>query len=385
MRLAYLGLLPSAFLVVSAYGQSVISAHSGVVHYVEGEVAIENKPVDMKFGHFPEIKPNEVISTTEGRAEILLTPGSFLRLAENTSVKMVSNHLSDTRLELLSGEILVESVNGNKDSASALAKGNAITVTFKDSSTSLLKPGLYEFNAAASRMRVFDGEALVKLASGQLTLKKGRETRLEGALMAEKFEAKAGDELTRWSSRRSGYLATANVAAAQSLSSNGGMWNSYLGSGGWAYNPGFGMFTYVPMGGIAYSPFGYSFWSPYTVFNSPLYGYGYGYGYGSGYYGNGGGYSNYGYYGRGTNTGGGTRGGQTASGSTLASSGRGASGISSAPRSGYSSSNVGARSMPSGGGMSGGGGISGGGGMTSGASSAGSVGRGSGGGGTRGR
>src|ERR1700683_1079843 len=62
-----------------AWGQSVISAQSGMIHYVEGKVLLEGQPVDPKFGEFPAVKNNQVLETTEGRAEILLTPGVFLR------------------------------------------------------------------------------------------------------------------------------------------------------------------------------------------------------------------------------------------------------------------------------------------------------------------
>ena len=41
-------------------------------------------------------------------AEILLTPGVFLRVAENSSIKMISSRLIDTRVDLLSGSILIE-------------------------------------------------------------------------------------------------------------------------------------------------------------------------------------------------------------------------------------------------------------------------------------
>ncbi|MBV8817399.1 MAG: FecR domain-containing protein [Acidobacteriaceae bacterium] len=276
--------------VFTAYGQSVISAHSGVVHYVEGDAFLSDKPVDMKFGHFPDIKPNEIFRTKDGRAEILLAPGSFLRLAENSSIKMVSNQLTDTRFELLEGTILVESVDFSKDSAAAKVKGNVITVAYKDSTTTIDKAGLYEFQTSPSpQVKVYEGEALVKTASSQATLKKGKEAQLEGVLSAEKFDPKAGDELTRWSARRSGYLATANISSAHSMYNDSSTWGSYAGGymGGWAFNPLFGMYTFVPLGGVGWSPFGYGYFSPYTVgmyYPYPYYGYGYGYypGYGSG-------------------------------------------------------------------------------------------------------
>ncbi len=297
MRLTGATLILSSFAVFSAYGQSVISVHSGVVHYVDGSAFLQDKAVEMKFGHFPEIKVNETFRTEEGRAEILLTPGSFLRVAENSEVRMLSNQLSDTRLELIKGEILVESVDFTKDSAAAKVKGNVISVLFNGTTTILEKAGLYGFTSDPSRLRVYEGEALVKTASDQLTLKKGKETQLGGTLMAEKFDAKAGDELTRWSSRRAGYLATANVSAARSMYNDSNNWSSYgngymggsmagsmVGSmGGWFFNPMFGMYTFVPMGGMAFSPFGYSYFSPYAAgYYYPYYGGSY---YpGSGYY-----------------------------------------------------------------------------------------------------
>src|ERR1700674_3851376 len=76
---------------VSVWGQSAISAHSGMIHYVEGKVLLEGQPVDPKFGEFPEVKNDQVLETEEGRAEVLLTPGVFLRVAENSSFKMLSN------------------------------------------------------------------------------------------------------------------------------------------------------------------------------------------------------------------------------------------------------------------------------------------------------
>ena len=50
-----------------------------------------------------------MLSTGQGRAEILLTPGVFLRVGENTSIKMLDNRLLSTRVEFLSGSAIVES------------------------------------------------------------------------------------------------------------------------------------------------------------------------------------------------------------------------------------------------------------------------------------
>src|ERR1700680_555934 len=91
----------------SAFGQLVISAHSGVVQYVEGRAYLDGAPVELKFGHFPDIKPDQEFRTEEGRAEILLTPGVFLRLGENSAIRMLSNGLNEHPVDVLKGSAIV--------------------------------------------------------------------------------------------------------------------------------------------------------------------------------------------------------------------------------------------------------------------------------------
>jgi hypothetical protein len=269
MRLPVASLAIGVLLSGSAFAQYVISAHSGVVQSVDGSVFLNGQPVQQKFGQFPEIKENQEFRTEEGRAEILLTPGAFLRMGENSSIRMVSNKLTDTRVEVLSGSVMVECDEVQKNEA----KDNVIMLLYKGNTMLLQKHGLYRVDADPSRFQVLEGEAIVKGESGQVTLKSGKQTGLNGVLMAENFDKKAADDLYLWSSQRSSYLAKASASSAMSLHNSGGSYSP------WQFNPMFGMFTYVPYGGIAYSPFGWGFWSPYSVLNSyysPLYGYGYG-------------------------------------------------------------------------------------------------------------
>jgi hypothetical protein len=272
MRLPVASLAIGLLLSGSAFAQYVISAHSGVVQSVDGRALLNDQPVQPKFGQFPEIKENQEFRTEEGRAEILLTPGVFLRMGENSTIRMVSNKLTDTRVEVLSGSVMVECDEVQKNDA----KDNAVMLLYKDNTMLLTKHGLYRVDADPARFQVYEGEAIVKNESGQATLKSGKETALKGALMAENFDKKAADELYLWSSQRSSYLAKASASSAMTLrnSSSGGSYSP------WQFNPMFGMYTFVPYGGIAYSPFGWGFWSPYSVLNYyPYYG---GYGYGGG-------------------------------------------------------------------------------------------------------
>src|ERR1700683_307617 len=134
--------LPLAILLVgasSAWAQQVISAHSGVIHFVEGQVTLEGQPVQPKFGEFPDVKNGQTLATQDGRAEVLLTPGVILRIGENSSFKMLSNSRTDTRLEVLSGEAIVE--------VGELLPTNAITLVSGSVHMGLVKKGIYRVEA----------------------------------------------------------------------------------------------------------------------------------------------------------------------------------------------------------------------------------------------
>ncbi len=111
MKLVRVSSALAAMSVMGAvcYAQSVTSAHSGTLHYFEGEVSIDGTPVQSKVGKFQEVKEQGVLSTALGRAEVLLTPGVFLRLGENSSIKMLDTRLVSTRVDILSGNVMLES------------------------------------------------------------------------------------------------------------------------------------------------------------------------------------------------------------------------------------------------------------------------------------
>lgn len=283
-----LGVLALAAGSVAALAQSaVISARSGLIHYVEGQVYLGDQAVETKFGVFPEVKENQQLKTEEGRAEVLLTPGVFLRLGENSSFRMLTNRLIDTRLEFLSGSAVVEAEDFGKD--------NSVTVAFKDARVHPVKRGVYRFDAAAAELRVFDGSAEVTSGDQTVEVKEGHSISLD-TLALHKFDKADTDALNRWSERRAEYVSLANVAAADTLRSSmfsgssmlpGGAWGSGSFGGGWYWNPFFGMYTFVPgTGGMFYSAYGNPLFSPFDVDLAFVPGYyffpGY-YGYGTGY------------------------------------------------------------------------------------------------------
>jgi hypothetical protein len=138
----------------------------------------------------------------------------------------------------------------------------------------LVKRGIYDSDADAGVIRVFDGKAEVEVddrrigvgGSDQLDL------RASGKLKARGFDrGKAKDEFYRWASLRSAYLAEANMNAARSYRVYGSAWYGP----GWYWEPWYGAYTWIP-GGLYYSPFGWGFYSPGAIYSAPLFGFGFG-------------------------------------------------------------------------------------------------------------
>jgi hypothetical protein len=243
--------------VPACWAQAVISARSGMVNFVEGKVQLADQPVKLDGAIFPEVKPGETFSTQAGHAEILLTPGVFLRLDRSTSFRMISNKLTDTQVELLSGSALVE--------ADEILKDNRIVVKMGDSKTLLLKTGLYHFNADTGQIRAFAGKAQVSEADNSTELRGGHTLLLGSSLTPDKFDKnKSKDELYAWSAQRDNGLELANISLARSTNSNS------FSSSLWAWDPWMGMYTFLPRYGYMNNPFGMAWYSPATVWLASL-------------------------------------------------------------------------------------------------------------------
>jgi len=261
-------LLSIAVLAMSAaHGQDIVSARAGLIHHMEGSILIDNKEVTQVGDQFVSMKQGETLSTELGRAEILLNAGTYLRIGEDSSFKLVSADLENTRLTLLSGTVLIEVAD--------LPKDTSATIEVLGSQIALKKRGLYEFTASGpGNVRVYDGEISLT-ASGATPIKitKGREIAFNALSSGPgKFDEKDTSELYNWGSRRAVYIAQANQAAAKSAyTSTGynslsamGLPGSYRGM--WIFNPAYGMYTYLPMTGFGYSPYGIQIYSPQTAY-----------------------------------------------------------------------------------------------------------------------
>ncbi len=332
-----------------AFGRAANPARPGTLNYVEGQASIDGRAVSAHSVGKAELDQGQTLATSNGKVELLLTPGVFLRLGEDSTVKMVSPDLLHTEVALERGRAEIE--------VDQLHNQNRLLIDFPDGGqTHLLKSGLYGFNAGSDTMKVFDGKAEVfptESAAKGIGVKGGRQIAVNAdatkPVKFDKDQAKDG-ALYQWSSLRSEYLGEANERLAERYEGGAGF------APGWAWDPGLYSYTWLPGEGAFLNPFGFGFYSPAYLYGGGFGFYGgglggFGGGYGGGFYG--GGYGGYrgGY--------GGVRGGVGSAGGLRGGSGGGFHGGGSAGGfhgGGFGGGGVHGGSFGGGGGFHGGGG-----------------------------
>jgi len=190
----------AALLPLSA--QKVVSARAGLITYLQGPAFLDSKRVALKTARFPQMRDGQTLSTGRGggRAELLLSPGVVLRLAENSKLRMDDTQLSDTRVTIQQGEALIEVVQ--------LTEGNRIQVEVEETSTELIRTGLYRFGTspngtAQNTLRVYGGGAMVRSGLKIVEAKRGAAVSLAADLTISTFDRKQKDGFHTWAARRS--------------------------------------------------------------------------------------------------------------------------------------------------------------------------------------
>src|SRR5262249_35241673 len=141
MKLSRLKVLGSFLLAVglAVPAWAAKTGQPGSINYVEGQVAIDDRAVDAQAIGSTTLQPGQSLTTTNGKAELLLTPGVFLRVDNESSVHMLSAGLIDTRLELEQGRAMLD--------VTEIHSENNLRVTEDGVTTQLVKVGLYDFDS----------------------------------------------------------------------------------------------------------------------------------------------------------------------------------------------------------------------------------------------
>jgi hypothetical protein len=234
------------------------------VNYIEGAAYLNQKQLNQQDVGTVAMDAGQVLTTGQGRAEILLTPGIYVRLGYHSALKMLSPDLAETKVELQRGHAGVE--------VDEIHSQNDIRMIDGGVPTQLVKRGYYEFTAGHPETVVFKGQAEVEESNGKYREVKGHHELALAEGTQEKPQKlnvdKAEDQLYNWSSLRSQYLAEANNQIAGEYAGVPGFYP------GWYWDPYMWDYTFIGMDPF-WSPFGFGFFPPWYGF------------YGSGFYGGG--------------------------------------------------------------------------------------------------
>ncbi|HQY68252.1 MAG TPA: FecR family protein [Pyrinomonadaceae bacterium] len=246
-------------LATAAAGDKyVISAKAGGVNFVEGAVGIVRKAG--RSGLLlkrDEILVGDRVSTgSDGKAEILLNPGSYMRIGPNSSFEFTTVSLDDLRIRLDSGSAIFEVFAADEF---------RVTVNTPKTKVNLMQTGVYRIDVnvdGGAKVAVWEGQAQLGDSTAGI-IKKGRQaTVTKGVARIAKFDRGERDPFEQWSRNRAKELAK-NVAKLR----NRGMRNALMAShmnGGWGLYNSFGLWVYDSMfGSSCFLPFGYGWGSPY--------------------------------------------------------------------------------------------------------------------------
>jgi hypothetical protein len=187
------------------WAQYVVSANAGTVHFVDGEVFVDGKPTNWTPLRFPQLRPGQVLTTANGRAEILLGPGVFLRLGRHGALRMLDNRLEDAQVEIQKGTALVEVVE--------IPKGSDVHIVLGPTRTGFRGIGLDRFEAASRLLQVFGGHTEVVAGNQRTEAGRGAAVHLDETLSITKFNPRRKDDLFVWSADRSFQLFLSNLEA----------------------------------------------------------------------------------------------------------------------------------------------------------------------------
>ena len=229
--------------------QYVVSAKAGGVNIVEGNAFFKRGKSDWDvLIAGDELRPGDSVRTEgDGRVEILLNPGSFLRLAENSEFIFSSTSIYNLKLKIVKGSAIVE----------ASAVDSNLEITAGESRFSIMQNGIYRFSVDA------DGKAQALVRKGRIlfgdgVVKDGKKIVVASGAspFITDFDKKAQDSFDIWSKGRASTIIAANRKLSdrtmkRSLSAR-------MSGNLWLFDPFFGAFTFLPYGSGFNSPYGFS-------------------------------------------------------------------------------------------------------------------------------
>jgi hypothetical protein len=255
-----------------------ISAQAGGVNAVSGEVTMKRQGQEPKMvTSQDDLISGDVLTTNDAsHAEILLNPGTYLRLAENSELVLVDNSLDNLQIKLNHGSAIIEATGPD-------GVEQHIPVVTEQEKLTIIRAGIYRINAMPGVTELLVQKGRVRVGSDPKNIVKGGKKltfRNSTPPSIAKLTKLDRDDFDGWSKDRGKTLARANDKLSRRQV------NAYLSQGSWR-----------SLRSARFGRWGFWAWSPFASCYTfmPFY-YGWGSPYG-GWYGSYAGYGRWGYYG----------------------------------------------------------------------------------------
>ncbi|HKZ80806.1 MAG TPA: FecR family protein [Pyrinomonadaceae bacterium] len=219
MRRVATGLVLSiSFLLLSSFSAQaqnrekfVISARAGGINAVTGRAVIhprgssESELLTIK----EDLEAGDIVTTgIDGRVEMLLNPGSYLRLGGNSEFELANNSIENLEVRLVRGTAIVEATGADDTELS-------INITTPHAKLAIVRRGLYRLNVIPGdatelivrKGRVMLGDSHTKVKGGNKVIFSNN-SYLVAKL--DKADKKRFDDMDAWSKQRAETLAEAN-------------------------------------------------------------------------------------------------------------------------------------------------------------------------------
>ena len=254
----------------------VISAKAGGINAITGEARVHSRGEtgwqqllitdDLDAG-------DRVRTAVDGRVEILLNPGSYLRLGGDSEVELSNNTLENLEVRLLRGTAIVEATGADDLDLN-------INISTPHTKIAIVRQGLYRLNVVPENAtelivrkgRVILSDSHTKVKGGNKVIFNATNVSVAKLTKAEKKASESGD-VDVWSKDRGKMLAQANSRINnRMLDSAFAMFSDLDGfsrdpfsrrNGIWFYNANARCYTFLP--------FFYGWGSPYGSYNTTLF------------------------------------------------------------------------------------------------------------------
>ena len=251
----------------------VISAKAGGINAITGQADVHPKGESgwQQLSITDDLDAGDRVRTAnDGRVEILLNPGSYLRVGGDSEIELSNNTLDNLEVRLLRGTAIVEATG---------ADGLELNINISTPHTKLaiVRQGLYRLNVVpndATELIVRKGRVI--LSDSHTKVKGGNKVVFSATnvIVAKltKEEKKGQQDVDNWSKQRAETLAQANRRINNSMLTSAFAsyrdWDPFARSNGlWFFNSRLGCYTFLPFFYGWGSPYGNSYttsvYSPY--------------------------------------------------------------------------------------------------------------------------